>query len=67
MSPKDKAVLVRLSDDEREQIEKAATEAGFATVSAYVRHMTIGDGKGIIVEMREEIRKILAILQEPKK
>ena len=67
MSPKDKKLTVLLSEEERNQLESAAKLAGFTTVSAYVRHMTIGDGKGIQVEIREDIRKILELLQEGKK
>ena len=66
MSPKDKKLTVLLSEEERDQLETAAKAAGFSTVSAYVRHMTIGGGKGIQVEIREDIRKILEILQEGK-
>lgn len=45
LSPKDKSLRVRLSDEEFAQLETAASIAGFQTISAYVRYMTIGDGQ----------------------
>ncbi|MDR0328800.1 MAG: hypothetical protein LBI05_10940 [Planctomycetaceae bacterium] len=66
MSPRDKKLTVLLSEEERELLKSVADSAGFANVADYVRHMTIGDGKGIHADIREDVRKILKILQEGK-
>jgi hypothetical protein len=59
MSPKDKFLQVRLDTKEREELEKAAQEAGFKNVADYVRYYTIGDGRHI----RDDIKKILKKLE----
>ncbi len=68
MSPKDKKLTVLLTEDERQQLEAAADAAGFQTVSAYVRHVTIGGGKGVqfAAEIREDVKRILEILDRTK-
>ncbi len=55
MTPKEKTFLMRLSEEERDELEKAATIAGFKNISDYVRYYTIGEGRHI----REDIQKIL--------
>lgn len=57
---------MRLTDEEHAQLIAAAKAAGFPTTAAYVRHMTIGDGKGIQVEIKEDIKRILELLQNKK-
>jgi len=64
MSPRDKKLTVLLSEEERKLLKSVSDSAGFANVADYVRHMTIGDGKGIHAEMRDDIRKILEILKQ---
>jgi hypothetical protein len=59
MSPKDKILMVRLDEKERDEIENAAKKAGFKNVSDYVRYCTIGDGRYI----RDDIKKILKKLE----
>jgi hypothetical protein len=58
-----------LSESEYAVLETASKAAGFKTVSEYVRHATIGGGEGVnfAAEVRDDIRKILNILQKTKK
>lgn len=62
MSPKEKSLRVRLSEKEYEELESAAKEAGFLTVSEFVRYMTIGDGRRI----QDNLKKILKKLDNKK-
>ena len=52
MSPKEKQLVVRLSANERNQLEAAAKAAGFLTVSEFVRYMTIGEGRSIQSDLK---------------
>ena len=65
MSPKDKAILVRLSEDEHARLETAAKNAGFITIAEFVRYMTIGEGRSIQNDLKEILEK-LNTLQESK-
>ena len=58
MSPKDKALLVRLSTDEYAKLEAAAKEAGFITMAEFVRYMTIGEGRSIQSDLKEILEKL---------
>ena len=61
MSPKDKAILVRLSEDEHARLEVAAKTAGFLTIAEFVRYMTIGEGRSIQSDLKEILDKLEGI------
>ena len=58
MSPKEKQLVVRLSESERNQLEAAAKTAGFLTVSEFVRYMTIGEGRSIQNDLKAILDKL---------
>jgi hypothetical protein len=60
MSPKDKNLRVRLTDEDFQKLEAEAKKAGFLTISEYVRYMTIGEGRTI----QEDITEIKTIIKK---
>ena len=66
MSPKDERMHIRLTASERELLQKAAERAGYNNVSAYIRAVTIGDEKGILQEIREDIKTLLKKAENEK-
>ena len=66
MSPKDRKLTVMLSETEYSLLRTAATREGYKTVSAFVRAVTVGDKRGIMSQVSEDVREILAILKENK-
>jgi len=60
-------VIVRLSTDEYKALQKAAKQEGYTTVSAFVRAVTIGDQKGIMLQIQDDVRSILNKLAEKEK
>ena len=64
MSPKDKAVQVRLTEEEFKRLKKAAKQEGYSTVSAFIRAVTIGDRKGIMMQIQEDVRSILEKMED---
>ena len=59
MSPKDERMHIRLTASERELLQKAAENAGYSNVSAYIRAVTIGDEKGILQEIKDDVKTLL--------
>jgi uncharacterized protein (DUF1778 family) len=60
MSPKDERIHIRLTADERSLLQKAAEKAGYSNISAYIRAVSIGDEKGILQEIKDDIKTLLA-------
>jgi hypothetical protein len=67
MSPKDRKLTVMLSEAEYNLLRTVATKEGYKTVSGFVRAVTVGDKSGVISQIGEDVREILAILKENKK
>ena len=67
MSPKDRNVQVRLTDEEFERLKKAAKQEGYRTVSAFIRAVTIGDKRGIMLQVQDDVRLILKKMDEQEK
>ena len=66
MPPKDERINIRLTANERELLQKAAEKAGYSNVSAYIRAVTIGDERGILQEIRDDVKTLLAKLDSEK-
>jgi hypothetical protein len=47
-------------------LRTAATNAGFKTVSDFVRSATIGDTSSMMVQIGQDVREILEILKQDK-
>jgi len=58
MSPKDRSFRVRLTDEEYELLEEETKNAGFHTLSDFVRFMTIGKGRTIDEKLDTIIKKL---------
>lgn len=54
---RDKMILVRVTEDEKKAIESKASEAGFKSVSAYLRDL--GQGTEIQQKLPAEVRRQL--------
>jgi len=67
LSPKDRNVQVRLTDEEFERLKKAAKQEGYRTVSAFIRAVTIGDKRGIMLQVQDDVRLILKKMDEQEK
>ena len=65
LNAKEKMLRVRLTEEEQARLEAAASDAGYQSVSEYVRYMTIGDGKDIKGDL-EEIKRIVKKLDDKK-
>ena len=63
MTPKEKSLRVRLTDEEHAKLEAASKAAGFLTVSEFVRYMTIGEGRTI----QEDLQELKGILKKLSK
>jgi len=66
LSPKDRNVQVRLTEEEFERLKKIAKQEGYRTVSAFIRAVTIGDKKGIMLQIQDDVRQILHKINEEK-
>jgi len=64
MSPKDERMHIRLTANERELLQQAAEKAGYSNVSAYIRAVTIGDEHGILQEIKNDVKRLLAKLDD---
>jgi uncharacterized protein (DUF1778 family) len=64
MSPKEKRLQVRLSQEEFDRLHEAAQKEGYKTVSAFIRSVTIGDKKGILLKIQDDVKKILEKLEK---
>ena len=64
MTPREKAVQVRLTEEEYERLQRAAKNEGYVTVSAFIREVTIGVKRGIILQIQDDVRSILKKLDE---
>ena len=58
MSARDKQYPLRLSDEERKQLENEAEKAGFTSVSEFIRYMTIGEGRTIQEDLKTILKKL---------
>ena len=67
MSPKDKVIGVRLSEDEYIKIEAATKAAGFISIAEFVRYMTVGEGRSIQNDLKEILRKLEGINKNKKR
>ena len=67
MSPKDKNVQIRLTEEEFNRLKKVAQDEGYRTVSAFIRAVTIGDKKGIMLQVQDDVRLILKKMDEQEK
>ena len=71
MTPKDKNMRFRITEDEFRILQEEATKAGFSTLSDYIRHMTIGPGRLKIDEkldaLNKDVKEILSKFQPRNK
>jgi len=58
MSPQDRMLRVRLTDEEYKMLEEETKKAGFYTLSEFVRYMTIGEGRAIDEKLETIIKKL---------
>jgi hypothetical protein len=66
MTPREKAVQVRLTEEEYERLQHVAKNEGYASVSAFIRAVTIGDKKGVMLQIQDDVKSILKKLDEKK-
>lgn len=68
MSPQDKALFIRLSEEDRRLLKEAARKAGFDSVSAFIRSIAkmaekpeknSDEQDTILAEIRDYVKKIL--------
>jgi len=64
MTPKEKSIRVRLTDDEHKMLEEATKKAGFMALSEYVRYMTIGEGSKLVADIEPKLDAIIKKLDK---
>ena len=64
MTPRERAVQVRLTEEEYKRLQRAAKNEGYTTVSAFIRSVTIGDKRGIMLQIQDDVQLILKKLEE---
>lgn|GEM_PF-3915997 len=53
MTPQERMLRVRLTEDEYKKLETGAEKSGFHTISEYVRYLTVGEGRMVLNELKE--------------
>jgi hypothetical protein len=56
-----------LTEEEYERLQCAAKSEGYTTVSTFIRAVTIGDKRGIMLQIQDDVRSILKKLEENEK
>ena len=64
MTPKDRNVQFRLTEEDLKILQEKTKEAGFQTVSEYIRHLIREPGISIV---NEKLNEILRKLEEKKR
>ena len=73
MTPQDKALFIRLSEEDRQLLKDAARKAGFDNVTAFIRSIARSAEKpeknseeqdAILAEIRDYVKQILEKMDE---
>jgi hypothetical protein len=67
MTPRERAVQVRLTEEEYERLQQVSKNEGFVSVSAFVRSVTVGDKRGVMLQIQDDVKTILKKLDDKEK